>query len=82
MPDNSFPSMKLADALGKRHKLGFTNGDVIYINLFTGVLGEEYIEEDLNIHYIHELIHTIDMDLSERKVLYITEVINNNLRQL
>jgi len=82
MVDNSFPSIKLADALGKRHKPGFTNGDVIYINLFTGVLGEEYIEEDLNILYIHELIHTIDMDLPESKVLYITGVILNNLRQL
>jgi len=82
MVDNSFPSMKLADTLGKRHKPGFTNGDVIFINFYTGVLTEEYIEEDLNIIYIHELIHTIDMDLSEREVLNMTEVILKNLRKL
>lgn len=82
MVDNSFPSQKLANVLGKRHKPGFTNGDVIFINFFTGIFIEEYIEEDLNILYIHELIHTIDMDLPEKDVLKLTEIILNNLRNV
>jgi hypothetical protein len=44
-----------------------TNGDVIYINFYTGIFMEEYIEEDLNTLYINELIHTMDMDLPKRK---------------
>lgn len=82
MVDISFPSQKLVDILGKQHKPGFTNGDVIFINFYTGILTEEYIEEDLNILYIHELIHTIDMDLPEKEVLKLTEIILNNLRNL
>ena len=80
MVDNSFPTMKLADSLGKRHKPGFTNGDVIFINFYTGIFIEEYIEEDLNILYVHELIHTIDMDLPEREVVNMTESVLKNLR--
>jgi hypothetical protein len=81
MVDNSFPSIKLVEVLNKHHKPGFTNGDIIFINFFTGIFMEEYIEEDLNILYIHELIHTIDMDLPEKSVLFATEKVLNNLRK-
>jgi len=73
--------MKLADSLGKRHKPGFTNGDVIFLNFYTGILTEEYIEEDIDIIYIHEFIHTVDMNIPEREVLNLTEVVLKNLRR-
>ena len=78
---NKFPTISEVEAFRKRHKPGFTDGKIIYTNLYTGILMEEYIEEDLNILYVHELIHTIDMDLSEREVLKMTEVVLRNLRR-
>lgn len=81
MVENSFPRMQTTDIVGKRHKPGFTDGKTIWTNLYTGILMEEYIEEDLNILYVHELIHTIDMDLSEREVLKMTDVVLKSLRQ-
>ena len=81
MVDNSFPTWELIMALGKQHKPGFTNGDVIFINFFTGILMEEYIEEDINVLYIHEFIHCMDMNLSEKDVLKLTEIILKNLRK-
>lgn len=81
MPDNSFPTLKLITALGKLRNPGYTNGDIIFINFFCAVFLEEYIEEDLQILYIHELIHTLDMNLLEKSVLFATDIVNKALKQ-
>ena len=41
---------------------------------------EEYIEEDINILYVHEFVHTMDMNLPEKDVLKLTELILKHLR--
>lgn len=82
MTEISFPTKSEIEYLHKRHKPGFTNGKIIYINFYTGILMEEYIEEDLNILYIHEFIHVINMDLPEKEVLWATGKILNSLRKL
>ncbi len=77
---NFYPTPKQTDHLYKKHILGFTNGKSIYINLYTDSWKEKDIEKDLNIIYIHELIHLIDMDLSEEEVIFITEILYKHLR--
>ena len=80
MIKNFFPTIKQIDRLYKRHIVDFTNGKTIFTNLYTGSLKEKDISEDLNIIYIHELIHTINMDLPEDNVIFATKSIFNNLR--
>lgn len=75
MIKNFFPTIKQIDRLYKRHIVGFTNGKTIFTNLYTGALKENDISKDLNIIYTHELIHTIDMDLSEDDVIFATKSI-------
>ncbi len=82
MTINEFPTISEIEYFRKRHKPGFTDGKTIYTNLYTGILMEEFIEEDLNILYVHEMIHTIDMSLTEKEVLWATKIILDFLRKL
>lgn len=59
---------------------GFADKDCIYFNLF---YPDAYIEDDIEraISYVfmHELIHTININIAERKVTYIGDVIEDSL---
>ena len=79
---NSFPTINEAEVFRKRHKPGFTDGKTIYINLWTGVLSEEHIEEALDVLFTHEFLHTIDMNLEEKKILYMNKILLNNLKKM
>ena len=74
-----FPSMQAFDSVGRTHKTGFTDGETIVINLYTGSITEQNVEELLDTVHTHELIHTINMTLSEKKVLYMSKVLLTNL---
>jgi len=76
-----FPSAEALDYIGKTKKTGFTNGIIICINLYTGSITETNVEEAIDLVHVHELIHTIDMSISEREVLYITKVIHEHLKK-
>lgn len=73
--------MEALDYVGKTHKTGFTNGETIVVNLYTGSLTEENVEEALDTVITHELIHSIDMDIPEREVLFMNKIILENLRR-
>jgi len=75
MVDIIFPSMEALDYVGKTKKTGFTNGKIIVINIYTGSITESNVEELIDLAHTHELIHTIDMDIPEREVLYINRII-------
>ena len=76
-----FPSMGALDYVGKRYKTGFTNGEIIIVNLYTGSLTEENVEEALDTVITHEIFHSIDMDIPERGVLFMSKTILENLRR-
>lgn len=81
MPNIIFPSMEALDYVGKTHKIGFTNGEIIVVNLYTGSLTEENVEEALDVIITHELIHSVDMDIPEKEVLFMNKIILENLRR-
>ena len=77
-----FPSMQALDSVGKTHKTGFTDGETIVINLYTGSITEQNVEELLDIVHTHELIHTIDMRTGEKEVLHMTKILFKELYKL
>lgn len=76
-----FPSMEALDSVGKTYKTGFTNGDIIVVNFYTGSLTEENVEAAVDLVITHELIHVADMNLSEESVLYATKIIFDSLEE-
>ena len=82
MVENSFPTFEMVQKLHKERSAGFTNGKIIFTNFYTNPFKDEkYIEETINILYVHELIHTVDMKASEDGVYKITEIVLNKLRE-
>lgn len=79
MTDIIFPSMEALDSVGRTHKSGFTDGTTIVINLYTSTYTEEITVKRISTAIIHEIIHCMDMNLTERQVLYITMVLFEEL---
>ncbi len=61
------------------HAVGCTDGKNIYFNMFSGGYSEETIEQDINYVFVHELIHTIDMNITEESVTYAGNMIQEKL---
>lgn len=75
-----FPSAEAFDIAKIAWKNGFTDGETIVINLYTGKITEENAEEAIDTIHTHELIHTMDMTIPEREVFHMSKVLLNILR--
>jgi len=81
MVDIIFPSMEALYSVGKGKTGGFTNGEKIVINLYTGSITESNVEDLIDLAHTHELIHTLDMNMPEKEVLYASHLIYESLRK-
>lgn len=60
---------------------GFTDGKNMYYNLFSSSFQEEWIEYDLSFIFTHELLHTMNMKLSEKKITLMCKELYQNMRK-
>jgi len=70
---NKYPTFKRVKAMKKTKSAGFTNGKTIWINLFVPSFTSN-LEVALDVAYIHEMIHCMDMSMTEDQVQYGTEL--------
>jgi len=81
MVDIIFPSMEALYSVGKGKTGGFTNGETIVINLYTGSIIESNVEDLIDLAHTHELIHAINMNMPEKEVLYASHIIYESLKK-